>query len=326
MSFVVFSCRNCGAGVEAPPDNLLLVCSYCGDRYPSKEMGDMPVSLIPTVRKEQIIEAVHKRMAADAQMKGKEIHINTAEGVYIPIFITKTGLRGFWKGYKKVKSGKTTRKVWNEGTIDSTGDFPIVGRKHAYEFGMTSIGQVLFDQKSVAFEDVDWSTVRLPVLSVDIDESNVNIAIQDDALDFLSAQLCATKNISTITEFDIDVDMHDRCLVMFPFWTVTYQYQGGSYRVAVSGGDMQVLAAMEPIFLASRIWIWCKGVGGILGAGIVCEFMLWLGSSDSDNKLQGILVLLFGIAYCAYIAWGTAAHITKSIQVESIGKSEEHVS
>ena len=180
MSFVVFSCRSCGAGVEAPPDNLLVVCRFCGDRYPSKEMGDIPISLIPSAKKKEIAEAVIDRMATDAQMKGRAIEIDTVEGAYVPIFITKASLTGSWRGYRKVKRGKSTVKKYMDGNLNHSGDYPVLGRKHAYEFGMSSIGHTLFDQIPSSFDDIDWQVVGLPVLAVDIEESVVDLIIKDD--------------------------------------------------------------------------------------------------------------------------------------------------
>ncbi len=326
MSFVVFSCRSCGAGVEAPPDNLLVVCSYCGDRYPSKELGSTPISLIPSARKDAVVDAVIERMSTDAQMKGRKIEIDSVEGVYVPIFITKTSLSGHWKGYKKVKQGKKTVKKWKEGALEHEGDYPVLGRKHAYEFGMASIGRVLYEQEPVSFDEVDWSEVGLPVLAVDIEESVVDLNIKDDLVDHLGTEVRTTRGLTAITVFEPDVKLYDRCIVLFPFWTVIYRYQGGSYRVAVSGGDLQILSAMEPVFMNSRIWTWCKGVGGIVGAGLLCNLAIPLLHADSDDLGQILLLIFAGISFCSYMAWSTAAKMTASVQIESIGKEEELVS
>ena len=67
---------------QYPPDNLLVVCAHCGDRYPSKELKDSSYYSID----ERINGAVEKRMENDEQMKSKDIQMGSAEGVYVPIF------------------------------------------------------------------------------------------------------------------------------------------------------------------------------------------------------------------------------------------------
>ncbi|MEC7988000.1 MAG: hypothetical protein VX278_22725 [Myxococcota bacterium] len=326
MSFFVFSCRSCGAGVEAPPDNLLVVCSFCGDRYPSKQLGDIPISVIPSQSKEAVNRAVRKRMALDRQMKGKKIEIDSVEGVYVPIFITKASIEGTWKGYKKVKRNKKTIKRQKNGYFDHMGDYPVLGRKHAHEFGMSSIGYVIFDQESQSFAELDWSSVGLPVLAVDVDESMIDLIIKDDLVDHMGVEVKKTKNLDAITEFEVDVQLYDRCIVLFPFWTVIYRYQGGTYRVAVSGGDLQILSAMEPVFMGNRIWNWLKGVAGIVGAGFLCDLAVPILYSGSDDVGEILIAIIAGIGFCAYVSWSTASRMTASIQVETIGKEEELVS
>lgn len=323
LAFVTFQCRSCGAGVESPPDNLLVVCAFCGDRYASKDMGDIPVSLIPSKSKQAVMDAVQKRMAQDDQMAGRHITIESAEGVYVPIFITNLRIDGQWKGYRKVERDDTTEIQWKEGSIDERMDYPILGRKHAHEFGIEVINQVLFEQHPVDFDAVEWTGVGLPVLAVDVDESTVDLSVQDQVINTVGNQVNMSNSLTALTEFDVAVRQENRCIVLFPFWTVQYEYQGGRYRVAVSGGDTQVLAAMEPVFVTSRIFFWAQGVGALVGVGILCNIAGPLLLSGSDDIEDILVMLLVGIGVCAYLAWSTASNMTASIRVERLGDVEE---
>ena len=136
MAFVTFECRSCGAGVESPPDNLLVVCAHCGDRYPSKELKDSSIALFPSMKESDIRRAVGKRMENDEQMKSKDIQMGSAEGVYVPIFVQSVTTAINWDGYKHVNKNNSTVKEFLVGQKEYRIDYPILGRKHAHEFGM----------------------------------------------------------------------------------------------------------------------------------------------------------------------------------------------
>ena len=320
MAFVTFECRSCGAGVESPPDNLLVVCAHCGDRYPSKEMGDIPISLIPSRSKQDIIDAVCERMANDKQMTGKQITIESAEGVYVPIFITKAHISGDWKGYYKAKRNNSNVTVWEEGQVSERMDFPILGRTHAYEFGMEIIHRVLFQQKTVDFDDIDWALVALPVLPVDVDESTVDLKVQDQLINTVGNTV--QTGLHALTKFDVEVVQENRCIVLFPFWTVQYEYRGGHYRVAVSGGDTQVLAAMEPVFLASRIGAWMTGVSALVVAGLACNGVYMIFGTMKGIDGGDVLVMVL-VALCALFAMFTADGLTASVHVDLLPNEDE---
>ncbi len=322
MAFVTFECRSCGAGVESPPDNLLVVCAHCGDRYPSKEMGDIPIALIPSRSKQDIMDAVYDRMAKDKQMSGKQITIESAEGVYVPIFLTKAQISGDWKGYYKKKSDNSTVKVWEEGQVSEQMDFPILGRTHAYEFGMEIIHRVLFYQKTVDFEAIDWASVALPVLPVDVDEPTVDLKVQDQLINTIGNKV--RTGLHALTKFDVEVVQENRCIVLFPFWTVQYEYRGGHYRVAVSGGNGQVLAAMEPVFLTSRIGAWLTGVSALIVAGIVCNGVYMVFGTMKGLDGGDVLIMVL-VAICALFALITADGLTASVHIDLLPDGEDEI-
>lgn len=70
MTFLTYECRNCGAGIDVQPDNLLTVCRYCGDLYPARDIGDIPVHIVPSRTQQEVVDALHQRMAADREMRG----------------------------------------------------------------------------------------------------------------------------------------------------------------------------------------------------------------------------------------------------------------
>jgi len=316
MALVVVRCLGCGAGIDVQPDNLLTLCERCGRIYPARELGDIPVHIVPSVDKKSVYRAVKKRMAADPQMKGRRIRIATAEGVYVPLFVSRTTVQGAWKGYRKEKRNDTTVKKWRDGRIDQSGDFPILARKHAREFGLSQLGHILYKQQPVPFEQITWDSVALPVLAVDLDTAHADTMIQDEIIDRIGEGIVAANNLDALTEFTADVNIEDRFILLFPLWTVSYHYRGGSYRVAVGGGRATVLAAMEPVFTTQRLGQLALGAAAILGTGLLWLALYALAFADSDDAGEIVIGVVAAIGGCMWLAWGTARRLIASVNVE----------
>lgn len=322
MSFVVLRCNNCGAGIEAQPDNLLTVCAHCGTLYPAEDLAGIPVHVVPSVDEAAIREAVIDRMATDRQMKNVRINIERATGVYVPLFISQASVQGHWKGYRNERRNKTTVKIRKEGEIDHTGDFPVLARKHAHEFGLQGLGRVVFDAEPVPIAQMKWESAALPVLSVDMTNDQVDAAVQDNLVDLIGERVKAADRLTAITAFEADVRITSRLLLLYPLWTVSYRYRGGSYRVAVGGGQPMVLSAMEPMFYAQRIFRLLFGIAAVGGSGglFFAGVLLLPFLSDGDEAGGAVIAIGLGIMACAWSAWATAKKLVASVNVEHIGE------
>ncbi len=324
MSFVVLRCRNCGSGIPAQPDNLLTVCDHCGTLYPATELAGIPVHIVPTIDEAAVRRAVIDRMAEDAQMKNVHIDIAAASGVYVPLFISRAVVQGRWKGYRNERRNKTTVKIWKDGTLNSTGDFPVLARKHAHEFGLSGLGRVVLDAAPVPIASMVWERAALPVLSVDMTGPQVDAAVEDNLIDLIGARVKAGDRLTAITEFDTTVDLQSRLLLLYPLWTVTYRYRGGSYRVAVEGGRGLVLSAMEPMFYSQRIMRLIIGIAAVAASGgLFYGGCLLLPLIASDDDGFGVIVIIgAAVLACAWAAFATAGRLVASVNVEHIGEKQ----
>lgn len=325
MAFVTFECRGCGAGVQSPPDNLLVVCAHCGDRYPSRELKDSSVAMIPSMKESEIRRAVEKRMENDEQMKSKDIQMGSAEGIYVPIFVQSITTTIKWDGYKHVNQNNTRVKEFLAGQKEYQIDYPILGRKHAHEFGMECIGFVLPKQKYTSFDDIDWKTVHLPLLAVDVDKSLLTTKVQAQLTNHLGLAIQREAKLSALTSFDVDIQSDSCTVVFFPFWTVKYLYRGSEYRVAVSGGDGRVLGAIEPIVLSDRIGFWCKSIFGIVLAGVFTSFIGPVLALEQPKGFVLVLLIFVAVSLCAYFAWEMLHQIQANQRVERMGHFEDIV-
>ncbi len=325
MSFVTYSCRTCGAGIDVQPDNLLTICEYCGDIHPAKDIGEVPVHIVPSRSRDEVIAAVNQRMAQDRDMRGVRYEIGSAEGVYVPIYVNHAYVRGRWEGYKTRRQNKTTIKEPRSGAIDQRGDFPVPARKHAHEFGLAQLGRVLFRCQPVPFRTLDWKSIALPVLAVDMDESEADALLSDNLIDLIGEQIRAAHSLDGITRFEADRWIQSRFILLYPLWTVIYTYRGGSYRVAVEGGTPSVLAAMEPVFLSQRIGRFLATIGLTVTAGLIWYgswWVLFVAAHDSDEMGKLFIGVIVAILAAMTGAWHMAGKMVASVNVEGIADAQ----
>ncbi|MBW2523401.1 MAG: hypothetical protein JRI23_04475 [Deltaproteobacteria bacterium] len=319
MTFLTYECRNCGAGIDVQPDNLLTVCRYCGDLYPARDIGDVPVHIVPSRTQEEVVNALHQRMAADRDMKGVQYSVQSVEGVYVPLYVNYVAVQGGWQGYVLESHNNKTVKVPKQGHIDHRGDFPVLARKHAHEFGLAQIGPVVCRCQPVPFRAADWRNSGLPVLAVDVDEAEVDAMVADDLLDMLGQQIRDYHKLDGITWFEATPQVASRFILLFPLWTAIYLYQGGSYRVALEGSGPSVLVAMEPVFRRQRLKRFIAALSATAAAGLIWYFGWWLlFVGDSDDAGKAFLFVIALIIGAMATAWHMAGKMLASVNVEGI--------
>lgn len=346
MSDEMFNCRTCDSLVESSPDSVLVICTSCGELYPSKDIADIPVSLIPSQSKEGIVDFVKQELSESRHMKEEVITIESVEGVYVPIFITRTSIKGTWIGYYGSPNlnsggggepGPEVSKTWNSGSIDETTDYPFIASTSGTKFGMELIHRTLFEQQPVDLADVDWNAVENPILAIDIDASQLNQLLKEQIMQDAKRRVLKEKKTTVFTKFEIDFDYHDRCIVYVPFWTVEYRHKQRVYRAAVSGGDGKVLAVMEPVLFTSKLRLWVQSIASLAGAGFIAEtsFPLvmerweWNAlESATYNTNDGELILFIHIClvvFCWYMSLSVAKKMVTDTRIKRVEEAEEVV-
>ncbi|MBW2459677.1 MAG: hypothetical protein JRI68_34615 [Deltaproteobacteria bacterium] len=248
-----------------------------------------------------------------------------AEGVYVPIYVNHAHVRGQWEGYKNKRQNKSTVRVPKGGVIDQRGDFPVPARRHAHEFGLAQLGRVLLRCQPVPFRTVEWKSVALPVLAVDMDETEADAQVADNLIDLIGMQIRAAHGLDGITKFEVGGSVQSRFILLYPLWTVVYLYRGGSYRVAVEGGTPSVLAAMEPVFLGQRIRRFLATLSLTVGAGLawyVSWWFIFVAAHDSDEVGKLGMAIIVGIIAAMVGAWAMAGKMVASVNVEGIAEAE----
>ena len=344
MSDEMFNCRTCDSLVESSPDSVLVICTSCGELYPSKDIADIPVSLIPSQSKEGIVDSVKQELSESRHMKEEVITIESVEGVYVPIFITRTSIKGTWIGYYGSPNlnsggggepGPEVSKTWNSGSIDETTDYPFIASTSGTKFGMELIHRTLFEQQPVDLTDVDWNAVENPILAIDIDASQLNQRLKEQIIQDAKRRVLKEKKTTVFTKFEIDLDYHDRCIVYVPFWTVEYRHKQRVYRAAVSGGDGKVLALMEPVLFSSKLRLWVQSIVSLAGAGFIAETSLpvvmerWTTALDTQmGSNEGMFIFIIDVmlvGICWYLLLSAAKKMPADTRIKRVEEAEEVV-
>ena len=343
MSTPTFKCRKCDALVESPSGNTLVVCASCGEPYPSSDIADVPVSLIPSQSSESIAEAVKRQLSDSRHMKGEAITIESVEGVYVPIFITRTTIQGTWVGYHTNQQyhdgtsggGMDVSTSWDSGSIDKTTDYPLIARISDTQFGLELIHRTLFNQQPVELSEVDWNAVRSPLLAVDIDTSQLNQLLKEQIIQDEQNKVLKDTRATILTKFDVEIDYYDRCIVYVPFWTAQYRYKQRVYRAAVSGGDGKVLALMEPVLLTSKLGLWVQSIACFVGAGFIAEMSVpvvmerWTTALDTQiGSNDGMFIFIIDfilVGICWYMSLSAAKKMPADTRIKRLGEEEELV-
>lgn len=326
MALVVVRCLGCGAGIDVQPDNLLMLCRFCGQVYPSKELRDISIRVIPSVSEGAVREAVVRHMATDQHMKGRRIRITGAEGVYVPMFVSRIMVQGSWAGLNHEVYGPMSR---DSGPIDVSGDLPLLARTHAREFGVSRLGRVIHDQEPVPIEEIDWADSTLPVLAVDLDTEHANLMVKDEAINAIGERLKfglrpGLRGLDAITAFDAEVTILDQSILLVPLWTVTYRHQGGSYRVGVAGGGAEVVAVMEPVFQKQRLRgllrVWAAIVGTGLPPILLLAFLAFENelADEFGARVVAVVWVVLGLICISY-AWESVKKLSASVKIAWLG-------
>ena len=343
MSAETFTCRKCDALVESPSGNALVVCASCGEPYPSSDIANVPISLISSQPSESIAEAVKRQLSESRHMKGEAITIESVEGVYVPIFITNTTIKGIWIGHRTEQqyhdgttgNGMDVSMSWDSGSIDETTDYPLIANISDTQFGLELIHRTLFDQQPVDLSEVDWNAVNSSILAVDIDASQLNQLLKEQILQDEKNRVLKETRATILTKFDVEVDYYDRCIVYVPFWTVQYRYKQRVYRAAVSGGHGKVLALMEPVLLTSKLGLWVQSIACFVGAGFIAEMSVplvmerWTTALDTQiGSNDGMFIFMIDfilVGICWYMSLSAAKKMPADTRIKRLREAEELV-
>lgn len=313
----MLKCKNCGAPLEPTPEDIILVCPYCGFPNAYDELFEKGnVYFVDSVPKKEILRLFWERMRKDKDFVGLrgKIQVVKMEGAYIPLWFAKVRAWGYVKYeiYEKKDGKKRTVIKLNE--FEDNYLVCISGRKSVYDIAVEELTKKL--QKGyIILQDIRetlnpkvklqplknlsvevWENLKLEFLNVELSREEAERVVLDKSSDM--AKSFHVPEEGKLLAFNFGGEVEDMILIFYPLWKVYYDIEGGTYFVAYDGHRKREILALEP----NRIWRKISSlIAAVCGVAIVGLFSAFFGNPYfwrfvAEAKKGAALILAFVIS------------------------------
>jgi hypothetical protein len=298
MSTQVYRCINCGGALDVTPETIVAVCEYCG--YPNwiNESAKTGIMIVPSKSRDDILNAFFNRVNHDFDLSHikNEISVKDIQGFYVPYWIVYINVNAHYEGYKtEITTGPRgqiqTRKVHVSGNITFSKTYGILARRAVEDLAVENLSQHYIEsnvKNEIELGQIDWSKVKLKVLSGEYDEKTAIVEAKERA--FNEAKKKAQSNVSELTRFTCITQIANQSkpkLILLPYWLLTYSYKDSIFRFVASGWDAKPLETSEPVLIYRRLLYLFGIFSGVIISSITSSLIL-------RNPPIGILGLIAG--------------------------------
>lgn len=317
MSVQIYRCINCGGALDITPETIVAVCEYCG--YPNwiNESAKTGIMIVPSKSRDDIINAFFNRVNHDFDLSHikNEISVKDIQGFYVPYWIVNISVSAHYEGYKtEITTGPKgqiqTRRVHVSGNITFSKTYGLLARRAVEDLAVENLAQHYVEsnvENEIELDQVDWSKVKLKVLSGEYDERTAIIEAKERA--FNEAKKKAQSNVSELTRFTCITQVISQSkpkLILLPYWILTYSYKNSIFRFVASGWDAKPLETSEPVLIYRRLLYLFGIFSGVTISGIMSSFTL-------HNPIMGALGLIAG----SILAYKSASMFMSDVRLES---------
>ncbi|MCS7118258.1 MAG: hypothetical protein NZ957_05690 [Thaumarchaeota archaeon] len=267
------ACLHCGAPLTYNPEEVLVICEYCG--YANNPTGEAPprMSMVPATLSGSQALTIAKDYAAKGILVTKGMVEKAVWGeiwtAYVPIWVVPVrvygdvvGERALFKTKSETKrmaqelglellgaalggrTGKTLADRERKESVDETINVPLVARRSASYQPDPEAFRVPLERK------MPFRRTGDDVLNAEIGAAEAVEAAKGVALETVRARY------TTLKRFNVSAyEAGDPELVYDPWWFVKYGMSGREFMVVVSGSTGTVIAGQRP-------WIPRRSSGG----------------------------------------------------------------
>ncbi|MGC8583865.1 MAG: hypothetical protein ACP5MH_09060 [Thermoproteus sp.] len=317
-----FRCSYCGAPLDVTPDSVLVVCQYCG--RPNLVVSGVDtggISAVPTLNSDEI--ARRAVAAARRELKLKSATFGDPDLYYLPYYFASVEMAASYRARVRVtySSGKTTvtRTVDVSGSLNYSATIPVLARRAVAGIATEKLAQHYLSTKpqtkpldqielgyrtSKAFLAAEFGRDRARGIAmrdaVDDLLARVDKDAGERALKALRLHSARTAVLDKTVDYQVgEFDLSP--LTYLPAWLVPYTVDEAQYHMAFAGWDGELLAALEPITVSSRLR---SIVGSVLASGVLAGIG---GIALPQNPLVGAVFLFFGAGISAAIGKNVVA-------------------
>jgi len=257
-------CAFCGGDISAGPDDLLLICPFCGTAQTIqgaklKEHYMIRVHFDQNAAQTTLMDWVSKQLGVPADL-GATAHVLKADQVWYPFWVSRVGAQSSYKGLGR----------------DATFHDPWPQRPGAYKridfFWKPESGQFSREHeiKTPGVQNIDDDIKAQPiptrakeyfshdhaeqysgkVLHSQISVDQAKAIAKQTALDRQTALIM--QEISKIESRDDQIEVGETFLIHVPVWEIDYRYGNKSYKASVSASTGYVIESEYPRSAAFR--------------------------------------------------------------------------
>lgn len=336
----VLKCEHCGAPLEVTPEDIIVVCSYCG--YPNaydKIFAEENVFFVESLPKGEILRSFNERVKRDRDFAGirDKVKVVKIEGMYVPLWFGRVSGRGYIRFAVYEEKGNKKELVIKHHEFRDEVIVCIPGRRGVYDIAVEALAEkfmrsyfsfkTLKDNLSYMVDPLSiriltpekWEELELEFLNTDFGVEEAKLALLDKASDF--AKKRHVPEDGEIRAFRFEGNVEETAIVFYPLWKVYYELGGGTYFVAYDGRTGKEILAVEPV----RLWRKVNYLMGILAGVLISTLSLTAYGSFSywrlvgELKRSGTLLLLLpavGTYIGLELARGYGKKIARDVRVE----------
>ncbi|RDE13768.1 MAG: hypothetical protein C4K47_05475 [Candidatus Thorarchaeota archaeon] len=260
----VTKCAFCGGDIKSNPDDLLLICPFCGTAQ-TVEGAKLKEHYMIRVHFDQnqsfttLLDWVSKQLGVPGDL-GSTAHLLKAEQIWYPFWVSRIDAQSSYKGLGR---DATFSDEWPQyrgayKRIDffwkpESGEF-----SRNYEIKVPGVGAIDQDIKSMAiptrakeyFSHDHAEQYGGTLLHSQMSEDGAKAAAKQIALDRQTGLI--TQEISKIESRDDKVNIGETFLVHVPVWEIQYRYGNKSFKASVSASTGYVIESEYPRSAAFR--------------------------------------------------------------------------
>jgi len=337
----VLRCEHCGAPLDVTPEDIIVVCHYCG--YPNaydKVFTEKNVFFVESLPKKEILRLFWERVKKDSDYSGirGRIKVVKVEGVYVPFWFGIVKGQGQMRYVVYENKGNQTRAVVKSRKFNMESLVCVPARRSVYDIAVENLAlkferygylsfkrledtlRYMMDIKPITELTPDkWGNLKLTFLNADFGKEYARIALQDRASDVAKER--RVPDDAELRFFRFEGETLDMALVFYPLWKVYYDVEGGTYFVAYDGHRGKEVLAVEPVRIWRKVWYALVSLLGISLAGLFSSLYgnigYWKALSDAGKNGLGMLVLPALGAYIGFeLARGYGRKVARDVRVE----------
>jgi hypothetical protein len=297
-------CPVCGASLEAAPDTVVYICSYCGWAGPVEGEAVELVGLMPASADE-----VGRDVAAFLQAKaGRDARVRDIKVLMLPFWVVRQRVRTQYNGYRRETRGternRYTIYIPVRGEFDEEMTTVVYARTFEAVFGLSDVKDRILSRLG-EFRRLDPVRAAKSAKLIGPEVSEREAVDRAKTIASEAHRRRAEGMTSKLFDCYTEAEPISSTLIMYPVANVSYEWEKRIYKVSADASinsTDRVLKAELPITASRRLLTSLATAGIVLLialASILSQAVLGSGFFNDDGMAALIAIALPPVAAAA---------------------------